>query len=111
MIKTYNLLIFLNHNGDESIMITIKTIILMGGLGFLVFNEVGILQLISDYKQNKIKQNELDNEYIKIKNLTNEIYKLENDSEYIEKIAREEFRMAAPGEKIYKVEDEKHTNN
>ena len=88
-------------------MISIKTIVLIAASGFLVFNEVGILKLISLYKQNKIEQNELDNEHAKIKNLTNEVYKLEYDPEYIEKIAREEFRMAAKGEKIYRVEQNK----
>ena len=92
-------------------MITIRTIILVAGLGFLIFNEVGILQLISYYKENKIEQNKLNNEHIKIKNLTDEVYRLEYDPEYIEKIAREEFRMAAKGEKIYRVESTKHTNN
>ena len=92
-------------------MVTIRTIILAAGLGFLIFNEVGILQLVSLYKETKIEQNKLNNEHIKIKNLTNEIYRLENDPKYIEKIAREEFRMAAKGEKIYRVESTKHTNN
>ena len=92
-------------------MITIKTIILIAGLGFLIFNEMGIVQLISLYKQNKIEQTKLDNKHIKINNLTNEIYKLENDPEYIEKIAREKFRMAVKGEKIYRVESEKHTGD
>ncbi len=33
--------------------------------------------------------------------LTNEIEMLKNDSSYIEKIAREEFKMGKPNEKIY----------
>ena len=39
--------------------------------------------------------------------LIDEIKLLETDEEYIEKIAREEFYMAAPGEIIYRVKRDK----
>ena len=45
------------------------------------------------------------------KQLENEIERLKTDPKEIEKIAREEFRMAAEGEKIYRVEYEKHISN
>jgi cell division protein FtsB len=35
--------------------------------------------------------------------LYNEKNKLENDLKYIEKLAREKYRMAKPGEKVFKV--------
>jgi len=89
-------------------MIKIKIIIFVIGLGFLVFNEVGIIKLISLYNDDKIEQSELNQKYAQITKLTGEIDKLENDPEYIKKIAREEFLMAKEGEKIYRVEDQKY---
>ena len=86
----------------------IKIVIFITGLGFLVFNEVGIITLISLYNDDKVEQSELNQRYAQITKLTDEIDKLENDSEYIKKIAREEFLMAEEGEKIYRVEDQKY---
>ena len=34
-----------------------------------------------------------------------EKHRLENDLDYIEKLAREKYRMAKPGEKVFKVID------
>ena len=39
-----------------------------------------------------------------IASLEKEAEKLEFDEKYIEKIAREKFRMVKPGEKVFKVE-------
>ena len=89
-------------------MIKIKIIISAIGLGFLVFNEVGIIKLISLYNNDKVEQRELNQKYAQITQLTGEIDKLENDPEYIKKIAREEFLMAEEGEKIYRVENQKY---
>ena len=37
--------------------------------------------------------------------LISEKHRLENDMKYIEKLAREKYRMAKPGEKVFKVID------
>ena len=39
--------------------------------------------------------------------LISEKNRLENDLEYIEKLAREKYRMALPGEKVFKVSKRK----
>ena len=36
-----------------------------------------------------------------------EKHRLENDLDYIEKLAREKYRMAKPGEKVFKVISDK----
>ena len=47
-----------------------------------------------------------DSNHIKIKKaLVSEKHRLENDMKYIEKLAREKYRMAKPGEKVFKVID------
>ena len=85
----------------------IKMLILMGGMAFLIFNEVGIMHLISLYGENKEEERRLNKKHLEIISLTSEINKLENDTEYQKKIARQEYRMAKKGEKIYRVENQK----
>ena len=50
--------------------------------------------------QKKITQLREEKEVLK-----NEKNKIENDLDYIEKIAREKYKMVKPGEKIFKVID------
>ena len=50
--------------------------------------------------QKKISQLREEKEVLK-----NEKNKIENDLDYIEKIAREKYKMVKPGEKIFKVID------
>ena len=42
---------------------------------------------------------------IAMQKLVSEKHRLENDIGYIEKLAREKYRMAKPGEKVFKVID------
>ena len=73
----------------------------------LLFNDFGLLQLF----QLQQKKNELTNESEQLLNqqitLRDEIDRLQTDDEYIEKLAREKFMMVIPGEKIYRVKNEK----
>ena len=82
-------------------------VILIVALSFLTFNDLGLIKLISIYNERKIVENEIE-ELINQENaLLNEIKLLETNPQYIEKIAREEFYMAAPGEIIYRVKRDK----
>tara|TARA_B100000959_G_C14776553_1_gene539751 strand:+ start:179 stop:499 length:321 start_codon:yes stop_codon:yes gene_type:complete len=73
------------------------------GLSIIIFNDFGLIKL-ADLKKKKYKlQNNIQflvNQQIK---LNSEISELTTNVEYIEKIAREKFMMAKPGEKIFKV--------
>ena len=73
----------------------------------LLFNDFGLIQLFQ-LQQKKI---ELTNESEKLLNqqitLRDKIDRLQTDDEYIEKLAREKFMMVIPGEKIYRVKNEK----
>ena len=91
-------------------MIKIKILLFISGVGFLVFNEVGIIQLISLYGYEKEAQNQLNQKYMEINNLNIEVEKLENDSTYQKIIARQKYQMAKKDEKIYRVEDQKFIN-
>ena len=73
----------------------------------LVFNDFG---LITCFKL-KNKHNQLDKELQRLlmqqNNLRSEINKLQTDQNYIEQIAREKFMMVKPGERIYRVNEDK----
>ena len=50
-------------------------------------------------------QNNITNFRKEKEKLVSEKHRLENDIDYIEKLAREKYRMAKPGEKVFKVID------
>ena len=68
-----------------------------------VFGDHGLLQL---YKL-KRERAQIQNHIIKLRQnkevLIAEKNRLENDLDYIEKLAREKYRMAKPGEQVFKV--------
>ncbi len=68
-----------------------------------VFGDHGLLQL---YKL-KRERTEIQNHILKLRQnkevLISEKNRLENDLDYIEKLAREKYRMAKPGEQVFKV--------
>ena len=68
-----------------------------------IFGDHGLLQL---YKL-KNERSEIQSHILKLRQnkevLISEKNRLENDLEYIEKLAREKYRMAKPGEQVFKV--------
>ena len=68
-----------------------------------VFGDHGLLQL---YKL-KRERAQIQNHILKLRQnkevLITEKNRLENDLDYIEKLAREKYRMAKPGEQVFKV--------
>ena len=73
------------------------------GLTLLVFNDMGLMKYFQLKKQNEKLVEEIDIIRNERKKISQKINKLENDLEYIEKIAREEFRMAKKGEKVFRI--------
>jgi len=73
----------------------------------IIANDFGLMQLIK-LKQTKYQlQNNIHTLVEQQTKLNEEIVKLKTDIDYIERIAREKFMMAEPGEKIFKVVDYK----
>ena len=68
-----------------------------------VFGDHGLLQLF----KLKRERTEIQNHILKLRQnkevLIAEKNRLENDLDYIEKLAREKYRMAKPGEQVFKV--------
>ena len=76
----------------------------------VTINDFGLIKLI---ELKKIKYDLQNNIYVlseQQKKLNNDITELQTNSEQIEKIAREKFLMAKPGEKIFRVIQYKKIN-
>jgi len=70
-----------------------------------VFGDHGLLKLYKIKSERKLIQNKIVNLRAERETLKTEKNKIENDLKYIEKIAREKYKMVKPGEKIFKVVD------
>ena len=81
------------------------TLLLLAAILFIVFffGDHGLLQLYKLKKERTKIQNHISYLRENRKKLMIEKNRLENDLKYIEKIAREKYRMAKPGEKVFKV--------
>ena len=76
----------------------------------LLVNEFGLIKLFDLKKQKENLEQEIAFLNQQESNLRNTIYQLQHDQEYIEKIARERYMMAFPGEKVYRIIREKKLN-
>ena len=88
------------------------TIFLLGAvlLIIFIFGDHGLLQLYKLKKERAKIQLYISQLRENRKILIVEKDRLENDLKYIEKIAREKYRMAKPGEKVFKVIPKEENN-
>ena len=68
-----------------------------------VFGDHGLFQLYKLKKEKNSIQKHISELRKEREVLISEKKRLENDLMYIEKLAREKYRMAKPGERVYKV--------
>ena len=80
--------------------------IVLGCVSLLLFSDRGLINLWSLKKEKLEIQNEINNLRNQIALLEKEEEKLKFDEKYIEKIAREKFKMVKPGERVFKITDE-----
>ena len=80
--------------------------IIVGCISLLLFSDRGLINLWSLKKEKLEIQNEINDLRNQIDLLEKEEEKLKFDEKYIEKIAREKFKMVKPGERVFKVKDE-----
>ena len=80
--------------------------IIFGCISLLLFSDRGLINLWSLKKEKLEIQNEINNLRNKIVILEKEEEKLKFDEKYIEKIAREKFKMVKPGERVFKITNE-----
>lgn len=79
--------------------------IILGCVALLLFSDRGLINLWSLKKEKLEIQNEINNLRNQIALLEKEEEKLKFDEKYIEKIAREKFKMVKPGERVFKITD------
>ena len=79
--------------------------IIVGCISLLLFSDRGLINLWSLKKEKLEIQNEINYLRNQIAMLEKEEEKLKFDEKYIEKIAREKFKMVKPGERVFKVTD------
>ena len=70
-----------------------------------IFGEQGLLKLYKIKNERQLIQKKIASLREEREKLKTEKIKIENDLSYIEKIAREKYKMVKPGEKIFKVVD------
>jgi len=80
--------------------------IVIGCISLLLFSDRGLINLWSLKKEKLEIQNEINDLRKQIAMLEKEEEKLKFDEKYIEKIAREKFKMVKPGERVFKVTNE-----
>ena len=90
-----------------SITNILMVIIIVGCISLLLFSDRGLINLWSLKKEKLEIQNQINDLRNQIAMLEKEEEKLKFDEKYIEKIAREKFKMVKPGERVFKVTDEK----
>ena len=76
-----------------------------------IFGDHGLLQLYKLKQERKEVQKHITQLRENRETLIVEKNRLENDLEYIEKLAREKYRMAKPGEKVFKVVPKKESDD
>tara|TARA_B100000965_G_scaffold106516_1_gene87913 strand:- start:1757 stop:2038 length:282 start_codon:yes stop_codon:yes gene_type:complete len=79
--------------------------IILGCVSLLLFSDRGLINLWSLKKEKLEIQNKINNLRNQIALLEKEEEKLKFDEKYIEKIAREKFKMVKPGERVFKITD------
>ncbi len=81
--------------------------IILFGISFLLivflFGDHGLYQLYKIKSQRKVTQKRIEELKTEIALLNNEKKRLQTDLDYIERLAREKYRMAKIGEKVFKV--------
>tara|TARA_Y100000768_G_scaffold69403_1_gene48759 strand:- start:792 stop:1130 length:339 start_codon:yes stop_codon:yes gene_type:complete len=70
-----------------------------------IFGDHGLLKLYKIKNERQVIQKRIASLREEREKLKGEKIKIENDLSYIEKIAREKYKMVKPGEKIFKVID------
>ena len=88
----------------------IRTILLIGAISLVIiffFGDHGLYQLYTLKKERTQIQNQINILRKEKIELENEKIKLQTDYKYIEELAREKYRMAKKGEKVFKVIDQK----
>jgi len=90
-------------NFNYYVLMVITSVFIM----VLVLNDFGLITYFKLKNKHKALDKELQRLLVQQNDLRLEINKLQTDQDYIEQIAREKFMMVKPGERVYRVKEEK----
>ena len=94
------------QQGAEAQRKFVQGVLLLIGVSLLIifiFGDHGLFQLYKLKQERKKVHEHITQLRENREKLISEKNRLENDLDYIEKLARERFRMAKPGERVFKV--------
>jgi len=97
--STKNFVVDAQKNFIRGVLLLIMCTLLI----VFIFGDHGLFQLYKLKKERTKIQNYISQLRKDREGLLSEKNRLENDLKYIEKLAREKYRMAKPGEKVFKV--------
>ena len=92
----------IRKNNNNFSIYSLVMIFIVGSF-FIIINDSGLQKLIEVKREHTRLSKEISNLQAHQIKLNNEIHELKTNSDFIEKIAREKFMMAKPGEKVFKV--------
>lgn len=73
---------------------------------FFAWGEYNLFNLWKLHSKQEQLQSQIDEQEAQAEQLSNEIEKLRDDPDYIEKLAREQFKMGRQGEKVYIIREQ-----
>ena len=91
---------------DTKARFKIILIVILIGISFLLMNRHGMIRLFRAEQEYKTLIEEKGSLERQKNEILEEKEKLQKDRKHIEKIAREQYNMVLPGEKVYKVIEE-----
>ena len=96
-----------NKSATRLYLILGSLILITVFLIFFVIGDYGLYQIYLLHKQKQEIQNNIKDYAVEQDSLKQETISLETDMKYIEKLARERYRMAKKGEKVFRVIEKK----
>jgi cell division protein FtsB len=91
---------------DTKAKLKVILIVILIGISFLLLNRHGMIRLFRAEQEYKTLIEQKESLESQKKEILEEKEKLQKDKKHIEKIAREQYNMVLPGEKVYKVIEE-----
>ncbi len=91
---------------DARARIKIILIVILLCIAFLLLNQNGLIRLFQAEHEHRTLIEKKESLEQRSKELQEEKEKLQTDTKHIEKVAREQYNMVQPGEKVFKVIEE-----
>ena len=88
---------------EKILFFSVYLIILLGLLGYLFFNDYGVIRYLKLKSEISVLQDEIENTETRIEGLQSEIDSLQTNLNKIEEVARERHHMLKPNEEAFQI--------